>query len=92
VLLDGLRDALADHPNVVEVRGRGLMLGVELTGLSSAAVVAAALERDVWIYPAGSGPSVNDGLLFAPPMVIGDDHIDRIIDVTRQAIDAVAAR
>jgi adenosylmethionine-8-amino-7-oxononanoate aminotransferase len=46
----------------------------------------------VWIYPGGSGPVVNDGLLFAPPMVIEDDDIDRIVEVTRQSIDAVAGR
>jgi adenosylmethionine-8-amino-7-oxononanoate aminotransferase len=88
-LLDGLRRELSEHPRVVEVRGRGLMVGVELAGLASATVVAEALGRDVWIYPAGSGPSVNDGLLFAPPMVVGDEHIDRIIEVTRRSIDAV---
>jgi adenosylmethionine-8-amino-7-oxononanoate aminotransferase len=84
----GLRHELAEHPRVVEVRGRGLMVGVELSGVSSAQVVGAALERDVWIYPAGSGPAVNDGLLFAPPLTIEDRHLDRIIEVTRQAIDA----
>jgi adenosylmethionine-8-amino-7-oxononanoate aminotransferase len=89
-LLDGLRRELAGHPRVVEVRGRGLMVGVELRGVSSAAVVGAALARDVWIYPAGSGPAVNDGLLFAPPMTIEDHHLDRVVEVTREAIDAVA--
>ena len=79
------------HTNVVEVRGRGLMLGVELTGVASAAVVAEALRRDVWIYPAGSGPSVNDGLLLGPPLVVGDDDIDRIVDVTAAALSAATS-
>ena len=85
-LLDRLQSAVGDHPNVVEVRGRGLMIGVELTGVTSSTVVAEALSRDVWIYPAGSGPSVNDGLLFAPPMTIDDDQIDRIVDVTAASL------
>jgi len=88
-LLGMLTDALHDHPNVVEIRGRGLMLGVELTGIGSADVVAEALRRDVWIYPAGSGPAVNDGLLLAPPMVVGDDDLARIVDVTVESLDAV---
>jgi adenosylmethionine-8-amino-7-oxononanoate aminotransferase len=91
-LLHGLHRELHDHPNVVEVRGRGLMVGVELSGLTSAAVVGAALDRDVWIYPGGSGPVVNDGLLFAPPMIVEDRHLDRIVEVTRQSIDDAAAR
>jgi adenosylmethionine-8-amino-7-oxononanoate aminotransferase len=90
-MLTALRDAVGDHPNVVEVRGRGLMLGVELSGVPSTAVVAEALVRDVWIYPAGSGPSVNDGLLFAPPMIVTDDQIDRIVEVAAAAIDAAIA-
>jgi adenosylmethionine-8-amino-7-oxononanoate aminotransferase len=91
-LLRALDAELHDHPNVVEIRGRGLMVGVELTGLTSVAVVSAAMERDVWIYPGGSGPAVNDGLLFAPPMVIEDVDIDRIVDVTRRSLDAVVGR
>jgi adenosylmethionine-8-amino-7-oxononanoate aminotransferase len=87
-LLVQLTEALADHGRVVEVRGRGMMLGVELAGVSSAAVVAEALARDVWIYPAGSGPSVNDGLLFAPPLVIEQPDLDRIVEVTVASIDA----
>lgn len=84
-----LRAVLGDHPNIADIRGRGLMVGVELQGIASATVVAEALERDVWIYPAGSGPAVNDGLLFAPPLIVGDDDLDRLVDVTAAAIDAV---
>ena len=87
-MLDALTTALDGHSNVLDVRGRGLMLGVELTGLSSADVVAEALARDVWIYPAGSGPSVNDGLLYAPPLIITDEQIDRIAAVTVDSINA----
>ncbi|MBT8241076.1 MAG: aminotransferase class III-fold pyridoxal phosphate-dependent enzyme, partial [Acidimicrobiia bacterium] len=87
-LLSALRESVGNHDNVVEVRGRGLMVGVELRGLASAPVVERALERDVWIYPAGSGPAVNDGLLFAPPLIVSDDQIARISEVTAASIDA----
>lgn len=89
-LSEGLTAALDGVHSVVEVRGRGAMVGVELDGIPSAPVVAAALERDVWIYPAGSGPAVNDGLLYAPPFVIDDADIDRIVEVTAESISAVA--
>jgi adenosylmethionine-8-amino-7-oxononanoate aminotransferase len=90
-MLAALTGAVGDHPNVVEVRGRGLMLGVELTGVTSAAVVEEALARDVWIYPGGSGPAVNDGLLFAPPMIVTDEEIDRIAAVTAAAVNAATS-
>ena len=93
-LRHALTTALVDDPkispNVVEIRGRGLLLGVELTGVSSAAVVGAALERDVWIYPGGSGPAGADGLLISPPMVITDAEVDRIAAVTAESIVAAA--
>ncbi|MDX2381680.1 MAG: aminotransferase class III-fold pyridoxal phosphate-dependent enzyme [Acidimicrobiia bacterium] len=91
-LFTALDQAVGDHPQVVEVRGRGLMVGVELDGFPSLRVVAEALDRGVWIYPGGSGPTVNDGLLFAPPMIIDDEDIARIADVTARSIDAVATR
>ena len=91
-----------DHPNVAEVRGRGLFAGVELvrdrdtgaqfpvdTGLT-AAVVAEALARDVWIYPAGSGP-VRDGVMFGPPFIVTNEQIDQMVGIAREAIDAAVA-
>ena len=88
-LLAALENAVGDHPSVVEVRGRGLMVGVELDGVPSSRVVAEALDRGVWIYPGGSGAAVNDGLLFAPPMIIEDDDVGKIVDVTQASIDAI---
>lgn len=89
-LRDGLSVALDGVGCVVEVRGRGAMVGVELDGIPSSSVVAAALDRNVWISPAGSGPAVNDGLLDAPPFVIDDADIDRIVEVTADSIAVVA--
>lgn len=85
-----LAASLGSSPNVREIRGRGLLLGVELVGVSSAAVVGAALDRDVWIYPGGSGPAGADGLLFAPPLIVTDDEIDRMVSVTAESIVAAA--
>ena len=93
-----LEEELADHPNVVDIRGLGLMQGVELvkdraTGEPfpravdlSGRVAAAALDRGVWIYPCGSGP-VDDGILIGPPFTVTDDHIETIVGVLRESID-----
>ena len=86
---DALRTAVGDHPLVSDVRGRGLFWGIELT-CPPAPVVGAALERGVWIYPAGSGP-VPHAVMVAPPFVVTDDEVATIARTLREALDAVAA-
>jgi len=87
VLERRLRDELGDHPAVVEIRGKGLFWGIELR-CSRDAVMMAALERDMWVYPAGSGP-VADAVMVAPPFVVTDDEIEQIVTRLRASIDQV---
>ncbi len=92
---------LGDHPNVSAIRGLGLMQGIELvaerdphtwgTPGFAARVGAEALQRGVWVYPAGGGDPVQDALLLGPPFTISDAEIDQIIDVLPDAITAAAA-
>lgn len=84
-----LHDTFDDHPQVADVRGRGLFYALELR-CSRDAVVAAALERDLWIYPAGSGP-VPEAVMIAPAFVVSLDEIDQIVGLTRNAIEAVGS-
>jgi adenosylmethionine-8-amino-7-oxononanoate aminotransferase len=85
-----LRASLSDHPAVVDIRGRGMFYGIEID-LNRDAVVMAALERDVWIYPAGSGP-VPNAVMVGPPFIITDDEIDHLVTTIRDSLDAVAER
>ncbi|HEX2783539.1 MAG TPA: hypothetical protein VHN36_08135, partial [Ilumatobacteraceae bacterium] len=54
-------------------------------------VIAEALSRDVWIYPAGSGP-VPSAVMVAPPFVISDDELELLVTTIRSSLDAVVAR
>ncbi|RIL06476.1 MAG: aspartate aminotransferase family protein [Proteobacteria bacterium] len=97
-LLDRLRAALAEHPHVAEVRGLGLLLGVELVRdratnepFPSAAklasrVVTAGLGRGVFFYPAGAG-AARDVVCLGPPFTIGDEEIELVARVLPAAID-----
>jgi putrescine aminotransferase len=61
---------------VAEVRGVGLMLGVELAGERDAGpVAAAALEQGVVVRASGQK------VVMSPPFVIEDEQADRIVDV-----------
>ncbi len=87
VLEDRLRAELAGHPSVVDIRGKGLFWGVELR-CSRDAVVQAALARDMWVYPAGSGP-VQDAVMIAPPFVVTEGEIDQIVTRLHASLDDV---
>ena len=90
----GLSSALGGHPDVVELRGRGLFRGVELTpsgGRLAAAVVRECLARDMWIYPAGSAP-VPDAVMIGCPFTITEAQIELLVETLAAAIQAAAAR
>ena len=102
-LKDRLDGEFADHPHVAEVRGLGLFIGLEFSAdrdgskpFPAAAgfnqkVVAEALARNLWVYPAGSGSPVQDAILVGPPFTIDDDEIEFLVTTLHEAIDAAAA-
>jgi adenosylmethionine-8-amino-7-oxononanoate aminotransferase len=102
VLERRLRAELGDHPNISEIRGHGLFWGIELVQERDPAspfradrkfaadVVAEALARDLWVYPAGSGP-IRDAVMLGPPFVITTDEVELLVTGLRAAIDAAAA-
>lgn len=66
-----------------EVRGRGLILGMELSS-EVAPVVNAARERGLLVINAG--PNV---LRFVPPLVISDEEVDAGMEILADALQVV---
>jgi adenosylmethionine-8-amino-7-oxononanoate aminotransferase len=85
-----LRDALAGFDTVLDIRGRGMFWGVELS-VDRMSVVEAALARDLWVYPAGSGP-VAHAVMVAPPFVITDDELTTLVDRLCDALGTASGR
>ena len=56
----------------------------------TAAVVRECLARDMWIYPAGSGP-VEDAVMIGCPLTVSEGEIETIVDTLRRSIDAAVA-
>jgi adenosylmethionine-8-amino-7-oxononanoate aminotransferase len=83
----GLSD-LVDGEHVTEVRGT---MGIWAIGLAphldAPAVRDAMLDFGVIARPVGSAT-----LAYCPPLVITDDQMERCVDGTRRAIDAVVGR
>jgi 4-aminobutyrate aminotransferase/(S)-3-amino-2-methylpropionate transaminase len=76
--LDRLRRATAGLASVAEVRGRGLLLGVECIGPEVArAALEGLLARGVIALPAGDDARV---IALSPPLSIGRDALDFALD------------
>jgi adenosylmethionine-8-amino-7-oxononanoate aminotransferase len=100
-----LRSVFANHPNVGDVRGRGLFVGVELVAdrvtkqpLDAARhthsrVKSEAMTRGLLVYPMGGTVDGRQGdhILIAPPFISTSDDIDRIVERLIPAIDAALA-
>lgn len=70
------------HASIVEVRGRGLMIGVEFKE-PVAPVIAKMLEARIVCGPAG--PNV---LRFVPPLIITIEQVDRVVTALDGALGA----
>jgi putrescine aminotransferase len=73
-MLEGLAP-LARHDAVAEVRGVGLMLGIELASGDAAEVQAGARRQGVIVRATGQK------IVLSPPFVITDEQADRIVEV-----------
>jgi len=82
--LERLRAALAGRPGVAEVRGRGLLLAVELAEPAAcAAACAGALRRGVVSVPSGDAGEV---LSITPPLGIEAEALEGALDLLVEAI------
>jgi acetylornithine/LysW-gamma-L-lysine aminotransferase len=77
-LLDGL--ARMASPKVREVRGLGLLCGIELK--ENAGPTLRALQ-DAGVLALGAGPTV---VRYLPPLVITEQQVDRVIEATAKAL------
>ncbi|MDA7966784.1 aspartate aminotransferase family protein [Ruegeria sp.] len=101
-LQSALEAAFGQHPNVGDIRGRGLFRGIELvadrdskTPFDPALGVAgkikkAALAEGLICYPMSGTRDGRQGdhILLAPPFIIEDAQIEELIDKLGKAISA----
>lgn len=82
LLLKLLREELSEHPQVLEIRGLGLMIGLELRRPAPDLVQAAARDHGLLI-------NVTRGktIRLLPPLVIDEDEVRTIVQALRQLLD-----
>ncbi len=104
-LMDLLHERLAPHPHLGEIRGRGLMVGIELVRdretrapfpraeRVTEQVVRATRDAGVLVYSGTGNANGVDGdtILLGPPFVITDDELVRIADAVAEAVETATA-
>jgi 4-aminobutyrate aminotransferase-like enzyme/Ser/Thr protein kinase RdoA (MazF antagonist) len=90
LLVARLRDSTAGCRAVKDVRGRGLLVGVDLAG-TPAPEVAGVLDRvrDQGVLIGTTGPRY-DVLKIRPPLVVTADQIERVASVIHEAVRQIA--
>jgi len=100
-----LEERFGNHHHVGDIRGRGLLLGLELVadrgdkspfdpGLKlHARIKREAMARGLMCYPMGGTVDGvrGDHVLLAPPFIIDDGHVDTIVERLGEAVDAAIA-
>jgi len=100
-----LVDRFGEHPNVGDLRGRGLFRGLELVAdrtskapfapeaRLNARIKRAAMAEGLMCYPMGGtiDGRTGDHVLLAPPFIVTDDDLDEIVRRLGIAIDLALA-
>lgn len=93
-LLAGLAALKSRHPALVDVRGRGLAIGLQLAGPDgapvprlAARVVYRAFELGLVVHYVGQA---SDVLELTPPLILSFDQADQAIDILGRALSDVA--
>ena len=101
-LEERLRQRFGNHHHVGDIRGRGLFRAIELVldrGTKEpfdpalkvhARVKREAMSRGLMVYPMGGtiDGERGDHVLIAPPFIVGDADIGRIVERLGDAVDA----
>ena len=95
-LLLGLRERTEGRSTVAEVRGRGMMLAIELADPDSLrprpdlvkGILSEAMARNLLLLSCGT---YGQAVRIIPPLVTTEEEIDRALEVIGEALDAIGA-
>tara|TARA_A100001391_G_scaffold119169_4_gene81008 strand:+ start:5674 stop:7038 length:1365 start_codon:yes stop_codon:yes gene_type:complete len=94
-MMQALKDRLGQHPHVGDIRGKGLMQGIELVkdrGTKEAFPMQNRTGRQVLKAAAERGlitRALGDILVFAPPLVLSRAEADELVDTFALAVEDV---
>ncbi len=100
-LHNALQERFGDHPNIGDIRGKGLFWGLEIVADHNRKIPfdpthrvytklkKAAFNAGLICYPMGGtiDGRLGDHVLLAPPFIIEDEQIDELVDKLHIALD-----
>jgi len=96
-----LEDKFSQHPLVAEIRGEGMLIGIEIVKDRGTLecfpeedrigdrVVGNAMREGVFFYPGGTG-EVRDIVCIGAPFIIGDTEIELMANALEKSLDKIA--
>jgi adenosylmethionine-8-amino-7-oxononanoate aminotransferase len=101
-LIDKLQDRLMKHAITGEVRGKGLLIGIELVtdrdsktqlpGPLVQGVVDVCRREGVLVGRSGGGARHSNTIVLSPPLIITRSECDALVDALDRAIGEAAAK
>ncbi|MGI8315564.1 aspartate aminotransferase family protein [Halobacillus mangrovi] len=102
-LMERLKGVSVKHPIIGDIRGKGLMVGIEFVSNTftkhpfskdlslSSKLVEKARDKGLLIYPASAGVEGGDGdaVIIAPPLNITKQEIDLLVDIFENTIHEI---
>lgn len=77
-----LEELMASYSFIKAVKGKGLMMGIQLEGVEPAAVVKKAMEKGLLILGAGS-----DVVRFVPPLIVGEEEMAAFATIMKDVLE-----
>ena len=102
-LKDHLTEELKENPLVAEIRGEGLLLGIEVVKNKdtlelfeekekiTSKIINYAFSEGVFFYPGGTG-EVRDIICLGPPFIINEAEIDFIVSSLKKSLDHIKSK
>ena len=97
-----LEERFGQHPLVAEIRGQGMLIGIEVVKDRETlecfpeehhiaeSLVSHAVKEGVFFYPGGTG-EVRDIVCIGAPFIIGEPEIDMMANALGYALDKILA-
>lgn len=91
-IMNTLKEWKKQFPFIFDVRGEGLLIGIELDenvfekhSLTNL-VIKIARDKGLLLYPAVSGPNgrLENSFLLSPPLVITEQQVDELLNVLKE--------